>query len=60
MTPLEVIKLIKEAVSYGDDPLEEALAELSYKYLKCTDEEEKKIYKELIELLDLLYRRMFM
>ncbi len=59
MTPLEVIKLIKEAVSYGDDPLEEARAEMSYKYLKCTDEEEKKVYKELIELLDILYHRMF-
>jgi hypothetical protein len=59
MTPLEVIKLIKEAVSYGDDPLEEACADLIDKYNECTDEEEKKVYKELIELLDILYHRMF-
>lgn len=59
LTALDVVKLIKKAVSYGDDPLEEACAQLSYKYLQCTDEEEKKVYKELIELLDILYDRMF-
>jgi hypothetical protein len=59
LTPVEVVKLIKGIVSYGDDPFEEAYSEINRKYQECTDEEEKKFYDELIKLLDVLYHRMF-
>jgi hypothetical protein len=51
--------LIRDIVSYGDDPFEEGYTELVHKYRECTDEEEKKLLEELIELLDILYKRMF-
>jgi len=51
--------LIRDIVSYGDDPFEEAYTDLVQKYRECTDEEEKKLLEELIELLDILYKRMF-
>jgi hypothetical protein len=59
LTPVDVVKLIKDIVSYGDDLFEEGYTELICKYRECTDEEEKKLLEELIELLDILYKRMF-
>lgn len=59
LTAIDVVKMIREIVSYGDDPFEDAYTELIHKYRECTDEEEKKFYEELIELLDILYKRMF-
>jgi hypothetical protein len=58
-TTIDLIRLIRDIVSYGDDPFEEGYTELVHKYRECTDEEEKKLLEELIELLDILYKRMF-
>ena len=58
-TTIDIIRLIRDIVSYGDDPFEEGYTDLVRKYRECTDEEEKKLLEELIELLDILYKRMF-
>ena len=59
LTALDVVKLIKEIVSYGDDPFEEAYSTILQDYRDCKIEEDKEFMKELLELLDVLYDRMF-
>lgn len=59
LTPIDVVKLIKDIVAYGDDPFEEAYTAILEDYNNCVVEEDKQFMKELLELLDILYERMF-
>ena len=50
----EIREIITEWIQYGDDPFEDNYASILEEYEKTTDEEQKKILKEVLALMDVL------
>ena len=57
MTWAEFRAIVEKWISYGDDPFEGAMEEVSYQLEICKDPEYDAILREVYKTMEMLYKR---